>query len=217
MAHRQDVRPHGSRRLVAVPRGRGHVADADLRQAGHPRLLRGPPHRAAVAEADAVPLVNEVEMRVDLHDVEGAAALESRDAGDVDRVVAAEHHGQRAGLQNRTHTLLDIGMAVQRVGMNDVGVAEVDDADILEVGDVVLVVVSAGVAEGEQRRGLADGPRPEACAGPPLRAEVEGRTEDRDIGVDAVPIGLVGALAEGCDADERQVESSRVVAVGRHR
>ena len=156
-------------------------------------------------------------MRVDLHDVEGAAALESRDAGNVHRMVAAEHNGKRARFEDAAHAGLDVGMAVQRVGMNDVGVAEVDDADILEVGDVVLVVVSAGVAEGEPRRGLADGARPEPGAGPPLRAEVEGRTEDRDIGVDAVPIGLVGALAEGCDADERQVESSRVVAVGRHR
>ena len=44
------------------------------------------------------------------------------------------------------------------------------------------------LAEGEQRRRLADGARAEARAGAPLRAEVEGRAEHRDIGIDRVPV-----------------------------
>jgi hypothetical protein len=71
------------------------------------------------------------------------------------------------------------------VGMDDVGIADVDDADLgPQIGHVVLVVIGPGMAEGEQGRGLADRPRAEAGAGAELGAEVEGRAQDRDIGVD---------------------------------
>ena len=102
-----------------------------------------------------------------------------------------------------------------RVGVDDVGIADVDDARRRrQVDDVVLVVVGAGVAEGEQRRGLADGARAEAGAGAPLGAEVEGRAEHGDVGVDGVPVELKRVLAEGRDADEGQVQPAVVVGVG---
>ena len=77
------------------------------------------------------------------------------------------------------------------VGVDDVGVADVDDADAFgQVDHVVLVVVGAAMAEGEERGGLADDRGPEAGARAPLRAEVEGRAHDRDVGVDGVPVRL---------------------------
>ena len=69
------------------------------------------------------------------------------------------------------------------------------------------------MAEGEQRRGLADGARPEAGAGAPLRAEVEGRAEHGDVGVDPVPVELKRILAEGRNADEGQIEPALLVGV----
>ena len=87
--------------------------------------------------------------------------------------------------------------------MHHVGVADVDQSHLVDrhVGDVVLEVVGPAVAEGEQRRGLADRPRPEARAGAVLRAHVEGRAEHGDVGLDAVPVELDRLLAEGAVAD----------------
>ena len=203
LPHRQDVRAHGAGGVVAFLRGRGDVADADLRQAGDVRLLGRAAQRAAVAVADAVALVDEVEMRVDMQDVDRSLAGEGLDAGDVDRMVAADHHRERAGVEDGADAGGDVGVASHGVGMDDVGVADVDDPHRLgKVDGVVLVVIGAGMAEGEERRGLAHRARAEAGAGAELRAEVEGGAEHRDVGIDGGPVLDVGALAEGRDADE---------------
>ena len=133
-------------------------------------------------------------------------------------MVAAQHHRQRAGFQDLAHAELDIGMALHRVGMHDVGIADIDDGDVAarQVGDVVLMVVGAAMAEGEQGGGFADGARSEAGAGAPLGAAVEGCAKDRDIRVDGVPVRLVGIFAEGADADKRQVQTSGLVRIAGH-
>ena len=214
---RQDVRAHGAGGVVALLRGRGDVADADLRQAGDIRLLGRAAQRTAVAVADAVALVDEVEMRVDMHDVDRPLVGEGLDAGDVDRVVAADHHRQRAGVEDGSDAGAMLAWLRIGVGVDDVGVADVDDPHRLgQVDRVVLVVVGAGMAEGEERRGLADRARAEAGAGAELRAEVEGGAEHGDVGVDGGPVLDVGALAEGRDADEGQVQSAGVVGVITH-
>ena len=213
LPNRKDVRSHSARRFVTIPSCRGYVADADLRQARHPGLFGRATHRVAVTEPHAVPFVDEVEMRINLHDVERAAALVCVNAGNVDRMVAPEHHRQRAGTEDAAYAGLDVGVAPQRVRMHDVSVAKVNYADIIEIGDIVLVVVRTRVTEREQRRGIADGARTEPSARAPLRAEVERRAEDRDIGIDPVPVWLIGAPAESRDTDERQVEPSGLVAV----
>ena len=133
-------------------------------------LLGRAAHRIAVAEPHAVPLVDEIQMRVDLHHVDRPVIREGGDAGDVDRVVAAEHDRQRAGFEDRANAVRDVGVAGGRIGVDDVGVADVDDPDFRsEVGGVILVVVGAAMAEREQGRGLADRPRTEPGARPPLR------------------------------------------------
>ena len=170
-----------------------------------------------MAVADAVALVDEVEMRVDMQDVDRPLAGEGLDAGDVDRVVAADHHRERAGVEDGSDAGRDVRVASRGVGMDDVGVADVDDPHRLgQVDGVVLVVVGAGVAEGEERRGLAHRARAEAGAGAELRAEVEGGAEHGDVGVDGGPVLDVGALAEGRDADEGQVQPAGVVGVITH-
>jgi hypothetical protein len=46
-----------------------------------------------------------------------------------------------------------------------------------------------------------------------LRSHVEGRAEDRDIGVDRVPIETRRLLAEGTEADEGQIETPALITV----
>ena len=52
------------------------------------------------------------------------------------------------------------------VGVDDVGVADIDDPHLVhrQIDRIVLVVVGAAVAEGEERRRFADRARPEARA-----------------------------------------------------
>ena len=133
-------------------------------------------------------------------------------------MVAAQHYRQRAGFQDLANAELNIGVALHRVGVHDICIADIDDGDraTRQIGDVVLVVIGAAMAEGEQGGGLTDRARSEAGAGAPLGAAVEGRTEDRDIRVDSVPVGLVEILAEGTDADERQVQTPGFIRIAGH-
>ncbi|MCY1244097.1 hypothetical protein D9M72_571510 [compost metagenome] len=109
-------------------------------------------------------------------------------------------------------------MALHRICVHDVGIADIDDGDLAarKIGDVVLVVIGAAMTEGEEGGGFADRARPEAGAGAPLGAAVEGGAEDRHVGVDRVPVRLVGIFAEGADADKRQVQSSGFIGIAGH-
>ena len=176
----------------------------------------GAAHRVAVAVADAVALVDEIEMRVDLDDVDRAMPVKGRDGGDVDRMIPAQQHRQRPRRERRAHRALDAGMALGGVGVDDVGIAHVDHLHPFEIGDVVLVIIRAGMAEGEERRGLADRPRPEARPRAPLGAHVERRTEHRHIGAKLRPVGADGALGKAADAHERKIEPSGIVSVRAH-
>ncbi len=102
--------------------------------------------------------------------------------------------------------------------MDDVGIAEIDDAHLVarQVDGVVLVVISAAVAEGEERRRLADGARPEARARAVLRPHIVRDAEDRGIGSDIVPIGADRLLAEGAMADEGQIEPTLFITMLSH-
>ena len=61
------------------------------------------------------------------------------------------------------------------------------------------------VAEEEQGRGLADGPRTKPRAGPILCPHIEGGTQNCRIGVDRIPIQTRRLLAEGAVPNEGPV------------
>jgi hypothetical protein len=42
-------------------------------------------------------------------------------------VIAADYHRQRAGGKNLAHAKGDVGVAAHRLGMDDVGIADIDD------------------------------------------------------------------------------------------
>ena len=44
-------------------------------------------------------------------------------------MIAAEHDRQGAGRQDLAHAEFDVGVALDRVGVDDVGIADVDHAD----------------------------------------------------------------------------------------
>ena len=64
-------------------------------------------------------------------------------------MVAAQHHGDGPGGENFAHAQFDIGVALFGVGMNNIGVADIGDAAVTEIGGIVLMVVGAGMAEGK--------------------------------------------------------------------
>ena len=174
--------------------------------------------RIALAVADAEALVDIIEMGVDMDDMDRRFAVEGADAGDMHRVVAAQDDRQCPGCEHLPHAVFDIVEALQGIDMDHVGIADIDDADLVagEEQEIVLRIVGA-LADGEELRGVAESLRPEARAGADLGAEVEGRAHDGDIGVDGVPVRLVRLLHEGRNADEGEIEPGAFRGVGRVR
>jgi hypothetical protein len=93
------------------------------------RLLNSAAHWVAMPLAHTVPDVNEIQMSVYLHNVDGSEILEGSNARDVNGVIAPEGHWQRATLENVPDCELRISMAAYRVGMNNVCVTDIDNAD----------------------------------------------------------------------------------------
>ena len=54
------------------------------------------------------------------------------------------------------HAQFDIGVALDCIGVDDVSIADINHANRLQIGDAILMVIGAGVAEGEKRGGFAD-------------------------------------------------------------
>ena len=141
-----------------------------------------------MAVAHAVAHVDEIEMGVDLDDVDRPAPGKARYT---ERCTAWSPPRITGSAPDPGSCARPIGvrMALHGVGVDDVGIADIDDPHLVarQIDLVVLVVVGAVMAEGEQGRGLADGARSEARAGAVLRPHVERHAEHRDIGVDVVP------------------------------
>ena len=160
-------------------------------------------------------LVHEVEMGVDLENVDRALAVERLDAGDVDRVIAPDHDRKRLCRERLSDRVFDIGVASHGVRVDNVGVTHVDNGHIrAEIDLIVLVVVSARMAEGKERGGLPHRPRPEPRARTPLGPEIERRTDDRHIRRDGIPVLDIGSLAEGRYTDKGQVQAAAFISMG---
>ena len=157
--------------------------------------------------AHAVALIDKIQMGVDMDNMHRLLIVEGSDAGNMDRMVAAQTNRQGARRQYLAHPVFGVLQAFYGVRVDHIGVANINDADFVlgQIDHVVFVVVGAGMAEGEQGRCLADGARAEAGAGPVLGAHIKGDTHDRHIGVDGVPIQAGWLLAECAKPDKRQI------------
>ncbi|MNI27246.1 hypothetical protein D3C73_809770 [compost metagenome] len=205
-------------RFVVVTVGRRHVADAHLGHADDMVHFRSAAQRVAVAVAHTVALVDEIQVRIEVDDVDRAAALEGLDHRRVHRVIAAEHHRHHAGIEDLAHGVFGVLVAGGHVGVDDVGITDVDHAHIRcgEVHHVIFVIVGAGVAEGKQRRCFTNPAWSEACAGAPLGAHVVGHAEHRDVGIQCIPIGAHRGFAKGAMTHEWQVQATGFITVVRH-
>ncbi|MNR41151.1 hypothetical protein D3C85_1595040 [compost metagenome] len=119
-----------------------------------------------MAIAHAVALINEVQVGIKMHDVDRPTSFERLDHRGVDRVITAQDHGHGTCRENLAHGRLDVGVAGGHVGMDDIGIADINHAQLVigQVGGVIFKIVGAGMAEGEQRRCLADAARSKTCA-----------------------------------------------------
>ena len=166
--------------------------------------------RVDVGEAQIVDERRVVDMGVEVDDVQRRLVLVASHDRVGDRVVAAEHHRQRAFGEDR---LGEVGRIVERalhVGGPDVDVADIGDGPVRhlvrEVGASGLRVVEPGIGGGEAQRVLANRARPHARAGEERRAFVEGDPVNRDVGVERIEVGFDRRTQERGDADERAVE-----------
>ena len=97
------------------------------------------------------------------------------DVGLGDRVVAAEHDRDQAGVEHLADGRLDCGVRARRVGRQDGRVAVVDDPQLRERVDLRLEVRARRAARG------ADRARAEARPGPVGDEVVGRRADDRDV------------------------------------
>ena len=113
-------------------------------------------------------------------------------------MIAADGHWQRPCCQNSTHAGFDVGVAVDGVGMDNVGISDIHDPHIpRQIDGIVLVVIGPCMAKAEQGRSFAHGARSKARTRPPLGAGVERCAQNGNIGVDLRPIADIGSLAKG--------------------
>ena len=218
VSNRQDVGARFARGGIIGTVGRRDVSDSQLRESGDVFHFGCASQGVSVSVANAVPLVNEIKMRINMNDVNRLLVVESPDAGDVDGVVAAEHDRQGAGGKNLSNADFNVIVAFDGVGVNDVGVADVDDLDLVDrkIDDIVLEVVGAAVSERKQGGGFADGTGAESRAGAILGSHIERRAENGDVRINAFPVKVGGLLSEGAVSDEGKVEASGLVGVFCH-
>ena len=168
--------PHG----VELLGGRPGATQADLddvaaeQDALHDRSRERLPvvgQRAVLVDLARVGVRVEVDDAESLWAVVGGERAQDRQR---DRVIAADHGGDRTRSQDLADARLDRRMSGQDVARGRIGVAVVDDRELLVGIDAEL---DAGPAVDAGILGLADGTRTEARARAIRHGQVEGRAE----------------------------------------
>ncbi len=100
----------------------------------------------------AMALINEIKVCVDLDHVDrtffSTVFLKGADAWDVDGVIAANHHRQCTCIEDFLDPKLNVRMALNGLGVDDVRVSDVNDADIAaEIGCIIFMIIRTGMAE----------------------------------------------------------------------
>ncbi len=123
----------GPRRLDLLDPRTSRRPQSDLENLPDVLHFRCAPDRARQAIGHPVEVVAPIEMLVDMDERDRPAPLESPQDGDRNRVVAAQHDWQRAGLEDLAYRLLGSGQMALEI--MDVGphVAAIDRPDIAAV------------------------------------------------------------------------------------
>ena len=178
-------------------------------------MIRRAPHRAAVAIAHAVAFINKIKMRIQLHDMDRVLIRKRVDTADVDRMIAAQHHRHRPSGQNFAHAIFDIGQTFRLIGVNDIGVANIDHLHTVwrQIDGVVFMVIRPAMAKRKQRGRFAYCARAKAGTCAKLRAHIQWCTHHCDITLDVIPIQTQRTFGKTANANEGQVKASGIVAV----
>ena len=93
--------------------------------------------------------IDKIQMRVDLHEVNRRLLRKRIDAGNIHRMVAAQHNGHSTSRQNGAHPGFNIGMTLQRIGMHNISITNINDANLirLEIGHIIFMIISPGVTK----------------------------------------------------------------------
>src|SRR5215217_344828 len=185
VAHAQDHTAVGPGGLEVTSLAAADAADPELCHPVDVFTLRDPAHGAAMPVAVACPLVDEIEVGVELHNRERAGARHGLHDRRRDRMVASEDNRHRPPLDDRAHSVAEIFVALVLVAVDDVDITAVDQPPaIVEEYLIPLWVVSAPQGEAVNGRAVADAARAKTRSRAVLRTLVVGHTQDRDVGVE---------------------------------
>lgn len=114
----------------------------DPRHMGH---FGGPAHRTAVPPGNAVALIDKVEMRIDVDDMDRLLIRIGGNCRHGDGMVAAEDIGHGSRAKQGAHRRRGIGEAAFGVGVDDVAVAGIDNPHVFggQIGHFILEVEDA--------------------------------------------------------------------------
>ena len=99
--------------------------------------------------AHAMAFVDEIQMGVNVDNMNRLLVIEGPNTGNMDRMIAPQNHGQSACLQNFAHAIFYGVVALDRVGVNDIGIANIDHAHLInrQIGDVIFKIVCAAMTK----------------------------------------------------------------------
>ena len=210
LERRDDLRAVGERIVVLLLSRAALSANADLVDPVEPGHLRRAPNRVRIPLAHSAHLVAPVEMRVHVHQGDGAVGFARTKHRDRHSVVAADADEQGAGVEDLPRRCLGLAIVGAEVPGIAGNVAAIDDADVapVEQRSADVEVVPVEVLRDPRRRDPDRGGR----VGLIVRHFVDGvgiairETQNGDVRIEFFEIGV-----------EREVEKRRVRGAGRDR
>src|SRR5260370_15467211 len=111
--------------------------------------------------ADTVADVDKIHVSVDLHDMYRPVVLEGPHAGDVHGVIAAQDDRQGAVVQYLTNREFGVGVTGGGIGVDDVGMADIDAPFFFarKLSAALLMVAGTSIIQRKKRSGLSDDAR----------------------------------------------------------
>ena len=93
----------------------------------------------------AMPFIDKIQMRINLHQMEWFLIRKRVDTGNIDRMIAAKNNRNSVSFQNGADTRLYIGVALHGICMDNIRIAYIDNPHLvcLKIGDIILMVISA--------------------------------------------------------------------------
>lgn len=98
-------------------------------------------------------------------------------------------------------------MAALGIGMDDIGIAHIDNAAALtpQIDAVILMIIGPCMAECEQGGRLADTAWPKTSPRTPLGAAIKRCAQNGNIRINSRPVCLDRVFSKTANADKRQV------------